>query len=74
MEDNSMMVFPLSSDWFPQTDPEPMNWPLLFVPAWRNEADLVEGDMPLDANCLRGLAEICIQCAEYLEGRENAED
>lgn len=70
MEDKSMMVFPLSSDWFPKTHPEPMNWPLLFVLAGRYDADLVVGDMSLDAKGLRGLAEICIQCAEYLEGRE----
>jgi hypothetical protein len=75
INDNSMMVFPFNGDWFPTANPELMNWPLLFVPAWRDKADLVVGDMPLDPQDLRRLSALCLQVAEYIEERaDNAED
>lgn len=74
MKYNPTTVFTLDRDWFPQLDSQEKNWPLFFVPAWRNKADLNPGDSPLDAKDLRELAALCLEVAEYLEGRQEDED
>lgn len=75
---NPTTVFSLDRDWFPQSgNLNSEDWVQIFIPAWRNEAEIHPGSTPLDIHDMRDFISMCEEVLEYMEkraGEEGGED